>query len=60
MSKKQPPGFKNKHHQEHHAIDPVPREPKDQQAKPTHEQSNSPGNPIKKVPTERYPDRSKD
>lgn len=60
MSKEQPPGFKNKHHREHHTIDPTPGDPKDQQEKPTHEQSNSPGSQTKKVPSEHYSDRSKD
>jgi len=60
MAKQQPPGVKNKHHREHHAIDPAPLEPKDQQERPTHEQSNIPGSKIKKLPKEPYPDRSAD
>lgn len=41
-------------------VDPAPIEPKDQNQTPTHEQTNAPGNPKKKVPTEPYPNRSKD
>lgn len=42
------------------SADPSPIEPRDHQEKPTHEQSNAPGNPKKKLPIEPYPDRSKD
>ncbi|NYD82039.1 hypothetical protein HD884_002102 [Ochrobactrum intermedium] len=40
--------------------DPSPVEPRDHQEKPTHEQTNAPGNPNIRVPKEPYPDRSKD
>jgi len=42
------------------SADPAPKDPKDQNEKPTHEQSNSPGNPNRELPREHYPDRSKD
>jgi hypothetical protein len=45
---------------EKEAVDPTQDEPRDHQEKPTHEQSNAPGNPDIKVPKEPYPDRSKD
>ncbi len=45
---------------EKEAVDPTQAEPRDHQEKPTHEQSNAPGNPDIKVPKEPYPDRSKD
>jgi len=41
------------------SADPNPVDPKDQNEKPTHEQTNSPGNPNKQVPKSPYPDRSK-
>ncbi len=40
--------------------DPSPIEPRDRQEKPTHEQTNAPGNPNVRAPIEPYPDRSKD
>lgn len=42
------------------SADPAPVDPKDQSERPTHEQSNSPGNPKKKLPNEPYIDRSND
>lgn len=42
------------------ANDPSQVEPRDRQEKPTHEQSNAPGNPNVKVPKEPYPDRTQD
>lgn len=44
---------------EKETADPSPAEPEDHHAKPTHEQSNAPGSPEKRLPDEPYPDRSK-
>lgn len=40
--------------------DPSQVKPNEHQEKPTHEQSNAPGNPNVQVPKEPYPDRSRD
>lgn len=45
---------------EDQSADPAPVDPKDQNERPTHEQSNSPGNHEKKLPNEPYIDRSND
>ncbi|MCL7999820.1 hypothetical protein M8994_16390 [Brucella sp. 21LCYQ03] len=42
------------------SADPAVFDPKDQNEQPTHEQSNSPGNPKRRLPIEPYPDRSND
>ncbi len=60
MNKKKSPWSDPDLHREHQATDPSPIEQRDHQEKPTHEQTNAPGNPNKKLPNEPYPDRSKD
>lgn len=60
MDKKKSPWSDPDLHREHTTVDPSPVEPQDQHEKPTHEQSNAPGNPKKQLPDEPYPDRSKD
>jgi|GEM_PF-729331 len=45
-------------HRDDQSADPSPVEPRDHEEKPTHEQTNAPGNPKKKLPDKPYPDRS--
>lgn len=59
MAKQKTPWSDPDLHRADQSADPSPREPKNHHEKPTHEQSNTPGNPIKKRPLEPYPDRSK-
>jgi len=60
MERKKNPWSDPDLHRDDASADPSPAEPEDQNEKPTHEQTNAPGNPRKQLPDEPYRDRTKD